>query len=196
MRRWRHHNSCAPRQSSVRRLQPDYAAFGPAFVVLTESEHATAGLRAAEGATPIRRILQRLAASDPCRAADAVGTLIIMSKSSTSRNASSRAAAPQHPLPDIPPHPRASDGLNASLPDASLPDASLPDASLPDASPPAVTASGTASANFDPSSSREALIATAAYYRAEKRGFAPGHETEDWLAAEREVDGFGSDLAL
>ena len=109
-----------------------------------------------------------------------------MSKSSTSRNASSRAAAPQHPLPDIPPHPRASDGLNASLPDASL----------PDASPPAVTASGTASANFDPSSSREALIATAAYYRAEKRGFAPGHETEDWLAAEREVDGFGSDLAL
>ena len=104
-----------------------------------------------------------------------------MSKSSTSRNASSRAAAPQHPLPDIPPHPRASDGLNASPPDAS---------------PPAVTASGTASANFDPSSSREALIATAAYYRAEKRGFAPGHETEDWLAAEREVDGFGSDLAL
>jgi len=104
-----------------------------------------------------------------------------MSKSSTSRNASSRAAAPPHPLPDIPPHLRASDALNASLPDAS---------------PPAVTASGTASGNFDPSSSREALIATAAYYRAEKRGFAPGHETEDWLAAEREVDAFGSDLAL
>jgi len=181
MRRWRHHNSCNYRRSSVRRLQPDYAAFGPAFVVLTESEHATAGLRAAAGATPIRRILQRLAASDPCRAADAAGTLIIMSKSSTSRNASSRAAAPPHPLPDIPPHLRASDALNASLPDAS---------------PPAVTASGTASGNFDPSSSREALIATAAYYRAEKRGFAPGHETEDWLAAEREVDAFGSDLAL
>ena len=27
-----------------------------------------------------------------------------------------------------------------------------------------------------------------AYYRAEKRGFDPGHETEDWLAAEAEVD--------
>jgi hypothetical protein len=35
---------------------------------------------------------------------------------------------------------------------------------------------------------RAALIAQAAYYRAEKRGFEPGHETEDWLAAEAEVD--------
>ena len=35
---------------------------------------------------------------------------------------------------------------------------------------------------------RAALIAEAAYFRAEKRGFAPGHEAEDWLAAEAEVD--------
>jgi hypothetical protein len=35
---------------------------------------------------------------------------------------------------------------------------------------------------------RLALIAVAAYYRAERRGFAPGHEQEDWLAAEREID--------
>lgn len=35
---------------------------------------------------------------------------------------------------------------------------------------------------------RAALIAEAAYFRAERRGFAPGHETEDWLAAEAEVD--------
>jgi hypothetical protein len=35
---------------------------------------------------------------------------------------------------------------------------------------------------------RAALIAEAAYFRAEKRGFAPGHEAEDWLAAESEVD--------
>jgi Protein of unknown function (DUF2934) len=27
-------------------------------------------------------------------------------------------------------------------------------------------------------------IALAAYWRAERRGFAPGHEIEDWLAAE------------
>ena len=36
--------------------------------------------------------------------------------------------------------------------------------------------------------SRHALIAEAAYLRAERRGFIPGHETEDWLAAEVEVD--------
>jgi hypothetical protein len=35
---------------------------------------------------------------------------------------------------------------------------------------------------------RNALIAEAAYLRAERRGFAPGHETDDWLAAEAEVD--------
>jgi hypothetical protein len=35
---------------------------------------------------------------------------------------------------------------------------------------------------------REALIATAAYFRAEKRSFEAGHEIEDWLAAEAEVD--------
>ncbi len=33
------------------------------------------------------------------------------------------------------------------------------------------------------------MIAEAAYLRAERRGFAPGHEHEDWLAAEAEVDG-------
>ena len=30
-------------------------------------------------------------------------------------------------------------------------------------------------------------IEEAAYYRAERRGFCPGCEMEDWLAAEREV---------
>jgi hypothetical protein len=32
------------------------------------------------------------------------------------------------------------------------------------------------------------MIAESAYLRAERRGFAPGHEAEDWFAAEREVD--------
>ena len=35
---------------------------------------------------------------------------------------------------------------------------------------------------------RRQLIAETAYLRAERRGFTPGHETEDWLAAEAEVD--------
>jgi hypothetical protein len=35
--------------------------------------------------------------------------------------------------------------------------------------------------------SREELIAEIAYFRAKERGFAPGHELDDWLAAEAEV---------
>lgn len=35
---------------------------------------------------------------------------------------------------------------------------------------------------------RQQLIEEAAYHRAEARGFAPGHEIDDWLAAETEVD--------
>lgn len=35
---------------------------------------------------------------------------------------------------------------------------------------------------------RRAMIAQAAYLRAERRGFAPAGEVEDWLAAEAEVD--------
>lgn len=38
------------------------------------------------------------------------------------------------------------------------------------------------------SAAREALIRNAAYRRAEYRGFAPGHDLEDWLAAERDID--------
>jgi len=36
-----------------------------------------------------------------------------------------------------------------------------------------------------------AMIAELAYYKAESRGFAPGHEMEDWLEAERELTGGG-----
>ncbi len=39
-----------------------------------------------------------------------------------------------------------------------------------------------------PEAERRAMIAQAAYLRAERRGFAPGGEIEDWLAAEAEVD--------
>ena len=35
---------------------------------------------------------------------------------------------------------------------------------------------------------RQSMIAKAAYLRAEQRNFAPGHELDDWLAAEAEVD--------
>ena len=35
---------------------------------------------------------------------------------------------------------------------------------------------------------RQAMISQAAYYRAERRGFEPGHEVEDWLAAEQDIE--------
>ena len=52
-------------------------------------------------------------------------------------------------------------------------------------SPESASATATAVA---PGALREDLIRTAAYFRAERRGFAPGAELEDWLEAEREVD--------
>jgi len=52
--------------------------------------------------------------------------------------------------------------------------------------------------NFDPlrfcrapwqrDQERYALIAKAAYFRAERRAFRAGHELDDWLAAEAEVE--------
>lgn len=41
----------------------------------------------------------------------------------------------------------------------------------------------------DSSAERRAMIAEAAYYIAERRGFEAGHEFEDWLCAEREISG-------
>lgn len=35
---------------------------------------------------------------------------------------------------------------------------------------------------------RDAMIATSAYFRAQGRNFEAGHELEDWLAAESEID--------
>ncbi|OYY94138.1 MAG: hypothetical protein B7Y41_07355 [Hydrogenophilales bacterium 28-61-23] len=35
---------------------------------------------------------------------------------------------------------------------------------------------------------RQRWIATAAFHRAEKRGFAPGYEEQDWFDAEAEID--------
>jgi hypothetical protein len=43
-------------------------------------------------------------------------------------------------------------------------------------------------APFDEAERRRTLIAECAYFRAQRRGFTPGHELEDWLAAEAEVD--------
>lgn len=45
----------------------------------------------------------------------------------------------------------------------------------------------TRSHNWHNLDNRLSLIAEAAYFKAEKRGFQPGHEEADWLAAEQEL---------
>jgi hypothetical protein len=46
----------------------------------------------------------------------------------------------------------------------------------------------TRTAAFIEPDERRARIAECAYYRAARRGFDPGHELEDWLTAEAEID--------
>lgn len=56
---------------------------------------------------------------------------------------------------------------------------------------PARRARTSSSADSSPSgdaSRREQMIADAAYFRAEQRGFAPGDEMSDWFQAEADVD--------
>ena len=60
-----------------------------------------------------------------------------------------------------------------------------PRATAPAAKKPAVAAKGSPTVSEDV---RRGMIAEGAYLRAERRGFAPGHEETDWLAAEAEVD--------
>jgi hypothetical protein len=43
---------------------------------------------------------------------------------------------------------------------------------------------------------RYALIAEAAYLRALQRHFEPGHEVEDWLAAEADINGLLTGTAI
>lgn len=46
------------------------------------------------------------------------------------------------------------------------------------------------------SDERRRKIAEAAYYRAERRGFAPGAEDADWLASEREIEGWHGSIKI
>ena len=59
----------------------------------------------------------------------------------------------------------------------------------PGAAGSTVAVIATQSGNGVPDESlRRAMIAEAAYYRAERRGFLPGFELEDWLASENEIN--------
>jgi DUF2934 family protein len=64
------------------------------------------------------------------------------------------------------------------------------------AQPEIVSSTVTRVSRFDPElltdEQRRELIATAAYYLAEKRNFEPGHEAEDWMAAETQIGSLGA----
>jgi hypothetical protein len=56
------------------------------------------------------------------------------------------------------------------------------------AAPPPTNSVVTRSAAYIEPESRDAMIAEAAYFRSAHRGFEPGHEVDDWLAAESDID--------
>ncbi len=75
--------------------------------------------------------------------------------------------------------------------------ATAPTAPAAKAATPGAGSGAVASQPFTPSSpaggalsanERFRRISVCAYFKAEQRGFEPGHMWEDWLAAEREVD--------
>ena len=57
----------------------------------------------------------------------------------------------------------------------------------PRKAPVTIAAANPAPTFVDPGQ-RAGLIAQAAYFRAQRRGFEPGNDVADWLAAEAEVD--------
>ncbi len=60
-------------------------------------------------------------------------------------------------------------------------------AALAPAAKPAVIAAASVVAKIDPGQ-RQRMIAEAAYYLAEKRGFTPGNQITDWAEAEKQID--------
>lgn len=41
---------------------------------------------------------------------------------------------------------------------------------------------------FNDAEAKRCMVAEAAYFTAERRGFAPGYELEDWLQAEQAIE--------
>jgi hypothetical protein len=75
---------------------------------------------------------------------------------------------------------------------ATTPAASTIPARKPAASKPATTAKSapqkSVKKNTATPEERYCMIATAAYFRAEHRGFVGGYEMEDWIAGEAQID--------
>jgi len=69
-----------------------------------------------------------------------------------------------------------------------IPRKAAPATPTPDSRPASMPAASGLRAHTSSEEARR-QIAEAAYFRAKERGFAPGHELEDWIEAESEVMG-------
>ncbi|HEY6865324.1 MAG TPA: DUF2934 domain-containing protein [Burkholderiales bacterium] len=76
--------------------------------------------------------------------------------------------------------------VNPGGPATDRPPRKVREAARPGAKPEAPRAEGDGIARLS-EDELNAMISRAAYLRAERRGFEPGHEVEDWLAAEAEI---------
>jgi Protein of unknown function (DUF2934) len=56
------------------------------------------------------------------------------------------------------------------------------------ATPPPENSVVTRSSAYIEPEARDAMVAEAAYFRSAHRGFEPGHEIDDWLSAESDID--------
>jgi DUF2934 family protein len=93
-----------------------------------------------------------------------------------------RSPKPAGAGPQVPTSAKTQPEASAAKPEPAKPRVSRPKVSKP-------AAAGAAAVVPQVSEeTRRAMIAESAYLRAERRGFAPGYEVEDWCAAEREVD--------
>jgi hypothetical protein len=81
--------------------------------------------------------------------------------------------------------PGQADGEGSTKPKAAAPSRKRASKS---AEPSSTQSASDDSKGHSSSDERARRVAVAAYYRAERRGFAPGYEIEDWLAAEAETD--------
>jgi hypothetical protein len=113
-------------------------------------------------------------------------------KAKSTGRAASKEAAPKgkvatSQVAEKPAPPMESPRAEAPAPKVEPPVAEKPLADKPAKRPSALQASPAAEIQVS-AEERQRLVAEAAYYIAERRGFATGYEHEDWLAAEAEVE--------
>lgn len=126
--------------------------------------------------------------SGPIRWADSSGDVMTTSKRPTrgAGRPDNGAATPTAPAQRAAPPSAASPG--AAPPSASAAKVRVRARKSPRSTTSPSDSTSAHTAATTPPLDRYASIAQAAYFRSQHRGFKPGHEMEDWLAAEEEVD--------